>query len=245
MGSLLALGRRSCSVAACGVHGLQSLFPLGPRTLTLCSGADVTRLSDLAREYEARRFPRTNRLDLHGEGPETARERALRWIQSQAHEQPGAELLLVVERGGRPGRAPGPVRRAVEQLLVRLTGGLIDWWQPFGTGSLALRLSDEPRLVPFREPTAPDPRDEGRTPETAGAVTIEVAADIPPELLPLARRAAELRRAREGGPVAAAELLLARLWLEAQARAMDERLSFEGALERILAEEERLAVEEW
>jgi hypothetical protein len=65
----------------------------------------VAGLHDLAREYEAQRFPPTRRLDLHAEGPQVARDRALHWIQSFAHEQPGAELLLIVERGGRPARS--------------------------------------------------------------------------------------------------------------------------------------------
>ena len=54
----------------------------------------MARLDDLAREYEARRFPPTRRLDVHGEGPTAARDRALRWIQMHAHENPGTERLL-------------------------------------------------------------------------------------------------------------------------------------------------------
>ncbi|HST62916.1 MAG TPA: hypothetical protein VLK84_29685, partial [Longimicrobium sp.] len=78
------------------------------------------RLNELSREYEARHFPPTRRLDLQGEGPETARQRALRYIQSFAHEQPGAELLLIVERGRKPGGRRGPIRTSVEALLDEL-----------------------------------------------------------------------------------------------------------------------------
>ncbi|MBA2670481.1 MAG: hypothetical protein H0U67_08935, partial [Gemmatimonadetes bacterium] len=146
--------------------------------------------NDLAREYEARRFPLRRRLDLQAEGPSTARQRALRWIQSFAHEEPGEELLIIVERGSRPGRAPGPVRRAVEQLLQEIDGRLIRWWQPFGDGSYALRLSDDPRLLPLGAgPAAPE--GEGRTPETAGTAVLAHHHDIPDDLLPLARRIAE------------------------------------------------------
>ncbi|HYJ80611.1 MAG TPA: hypothetical protein VEW03_13445 [Longimicrobiaceae bacterium] len=197
----------------------------------------MTRLSELAREYEARHFPPARRLDLQGEGPETARERALRWIQSCAHEQPGADLLLVVERGRRPGARKGPVRQAVEKLLEELAGGLIDWWQPFAEGSLALRLAREPRLRP---PAAapPPPAGEGRTPETAGERWLAPRADIPPELLPLAERVAELRRTREGLAVGVAEVLLRQVWIEAQARAMSGRVRWEAALAELLADEQ-------
>lgn len=201
-------------------------------------------LDDLPREYEARRFPPTRRLDLHGEGPRAARERALRWIQSFAHEEPGQELLLVVERGVRPGASPGPVRRSVEALLRELEGRLIAWWQEFGPGSLVVRVAEEPSMRPFPPPAAPVPADEGRTPETAGAAFVRPMDDIPEELLPVARRAAELRRDREGASVRLLEVLLRQVWIEAQAVAMSERLTFEAALERIAAEEEARAYEE-
>lgn len=192
----------------------------------------------LTREYEARRFPAGRRLDLHGEGPGVARDRALRWIQSNAHEEPGAELLLVVERGGRPGRPPGPVRQAVERLLRELEGGLIEWWGQFASGSIAVRIAAEPRMVPSARPApAPDPT-EGRTPETAGAAQPPPDADIPPELLPLARRVAELRRDREGLSLGLLEVVLRRVWIETQAIAMDERVRFDEALGRLLAEEQ-------
>ena len=191
-------------------------------------------LHDLAREYEAQRFPPTRRLDLHAEGPQVARERALHWIQSFAHEQPGVELLLIVERGGRPGRSAGPVHREVVKLLDELSGKLIEWWQNFGTGSLALRIAAVPRMTPLG-PSAPVPlAGEGRTPETAGAAPLALHHDIPDELLDVASRAAELRRVREGISVGLLQVVLRRIWIETQAAAMDERISFESALARIL-----------
>ena len=199
----------------------------------------VTRLDELARDYEARHYPPTRRLDLQGEGPETARDRALRWIQSFAHEQPGADLLLVVERGHRGRRTKTAVRIAVEKLLDELNGGLIDWWQPFADGSLALRISRDPRryVAPAR---APEPKGEGRTPETAGAAYLPPQADIPEDVLPLAHRAAELRRTREGLAPSALDVVLRGLWIEAQARAFSERISWEQALRDTLRAEEEL-----
>lgn len=201
----------------------------------------MAKLNELLREYEAHHFPPTRRLDVHGEGPVVARERTLRWIQSFAHEAPGSELLVVVERGARPGVRASPVRRSVEEMLQRLVGGLIDWWQPFGPGSLALRVSLDPRMAPPATPTAPEDENDGRTPETAGALLIEPDADIPDELLPLARRAAELRRTREELSLPLLDVLLRQIWIEAQAAAMSERISFESALDRVLQREEDLA----
>ena len=199
-------------------------------------------LHDLAREYEERRFPPTRRLDLHAEGPQVARERALHWIQSFAHERPGEELLLVVERGVRPGRAASPVRLAVERLLVELQGRLIDWWQEFGQGSLAVRVSSLPRMIPL--PSGPAaPEGEERTPETAGVALLALHHDIPDELLDLARRAAELRRVREGISVKLMDVVLRRIWIETQAAAMDRRISFEAALEQTLAGERERVLE--
>ena len=202
----------------------------------------MTRLNELAREYEARHYPPTRRLDLQGEGPETARERALRWIQTFAHEQPGVDLLLVVERTHRPGRK-GPVRASVEKLLEELRGGLIEWWQPFAEGSLALRIARDPRRwVAAGRPA--EPVGDGRTPETAGAVNIHAEDDIPEEILPLARRAAELRRTREGLGVSLMGIVLRKVWIEAQAAAMGERITLEAALERIRAVEEEQLYED-
>lgn len=204
----------------------------------------MAHLNDLAREYEARHFPPTRRLDLQGEGPATARDRALRWIQMHAHEQPGTELLLVLERGRRtePARK-SPVRLAVEGMLSELRGKLLDWWQPFGPGTIALRISGEPAM--FAPPPKPkaDPTD-GRTPETAGAAYVPAEADIPEELLPLARRAAELRRTREGLGVSIMSVMMRRIWIEAQAFAMSERETFEAALRRIVAAEEAKVFED-
>lgn len=199
----------------------------------------MSGLHDLARDYEAKRFPPGRRLDLHAEGPAVARNRALQWIQSFAHEEPGQEILLVVERGGRPGRPPSPVRQSVERLLRELEGGLIAWWQLFGSGSLAVKVAAEPRLlVPFRKPS--EPAGDGRTPETAGAAPLAAHHDIPPELLDVAGRVAELRRDREGISVGMLDLVLRRVWIEAQAVAMAERIGFEAALERLLERESEL-----
>lgn len=196
--------------------------------------------NDLSREYGARRYPPTRRLDVQGEGPETARQRALRWIQSFAHEQPGADLLLVVERGR--GARRGAVRVSVEKLLAELQGGLIEWWAPFGDGSLALRVSLDPRMQRLAGRPA-EPAGEGRTEETAGAAYVRPQDDIPPELLPLAGRAAELRRVRDGLPVGVTEVIMRRLWIEAQAAAMTERTSWEDALRSIVQAEEARILE--
>jgi hypothetical protein len=202
----------------------------------------VTRLNELSREYEARHFPPTRRLDLQAEGPESARARALKWIQTFAHEQPGAELLLVVERGRRPGSRKTVLRQAVEALLNELNGGLIEWWQPFAEGSLALRISRDPRLTRAQPPRAIE--GEGRTPETAGARYLPPQADIPPELLPLAERVAELRRTREGLGVGLTDVVLRGIWIEVQARAMGERVPFEDALRELLAAEQARVYED-
>jgi hypothetical protein len=145
----------------------------------------------------------------------------------------------VVERGKRPGSRKGPVRVAVEKLLDELRGGLIEWWQPFADGSLALRVARDPRLHPAAAP--PPEVGEGRTPETAGQAYLSPRADIPPELLPLAERVAELRRMREGLPVGVTDVVLRGIWIEAQARAMGERVPFQETLQALLrAEKERM-----
>lgn len=198
---------------------------------------------DLAREYEARRFPASRRLDLQSDGPDTARQRALQWIQSYAHEEPGQELLLVVERGGRPGRPATPVRRAVEQLLRDLDGKLIDWWQAFGQGTLVVRVARDPDMRPLQEEPE-EPVGDGRTPETAGTALLALHHDIPDELLDLAHRAAELRRTREGISVKMIDSVLRRIWIETQAAAMEHRIDFEEALREILEKERARAWEE-
>jgi hypothetical protein len=205
----------------------------------------VAQWNELAREYEARRFPPTRRLDLAGEGPDTARRRALRWIQSFAHEQPGAELLLVVERTRRPGGRKGAVMAAVERLLADLSGRLVDGWSPFGEGSLAVRVAAEPTMLASEARPADPGGPEGRTPETAGAAYLDPEDDIPEELLPLARRAAELRRTREGLAVSLLPVVMRELWIQAQAIAMADRLTWEDALRAVMAAEEtRLREEE-
>lgn len=203
----------------------------------------MTKLNELSRAYEARHYPPTRRLDVQGEGPETARERVLRWVQSRAHEQPGTDLLVVVERGTRRHGKKSAVRAAVEALLAELTGGLIEWWQPFAEGSLAIRVAQTPRR--FGEPERPAaPAGEGRTDETAGKAWLSPRKDIPEEHLPLAWRAAELRRTREGLAVAAMDVVLQRVWIEAQAVAMTERVPWDDALRRVIAEEERRTLAE-
>lgn len=196
------------------------------------------RLNELARQFEAQRYPPTRRLDLQNEGPDTARQRALRWIQSFAHEQPGADLLLIVERSRRPGARKGPIRAAMEKLLDELKGGLIDWWQPFAEGSLAVRVAADPHRWQPRPPRPDDPT-EGRTDETAGRAYLDPESDIPEELVPLARRAAELRRTREGQAVGLADVVLREIWIEAQAAAMTDRTSWDDALRTIARREER------
>jgi hypothetical protein len=192
----------------------------------------------LAREYEARRFPPSRQLDVHGEGPAVARDRALRWIQSHAHEAPGSELLLILERGGRGARRPNAVRQSVEKLLDGLVGGLIAGWSPFTAGTVTVRIAVEPRMVAPAAPGAAVRTDEeGRTLETAGPALVRPDADIPPELLPLAHRIAELRRDREALSIGLLEVVLRRVWIETQAYAMDRRVPFEVAMKHVLEQE--------
>lgn len=201
-------------------------------------------LGDLAREYEAARFPADRRVDLHAEGPQTARERALQWIQSRAHEEPGQEFLLIVERGRGPRRPPTPVRLAVEKLLRELDGKLIEWWQEFAPGSIAVRIARDPAMWRGGKAPAAVP-DEGRTPETSGVALLALHHDIPPKLQSIAGRAAEMRRQRDGISVRLLDSVLRRIWIEAQAIAMSERITVEAALERIEVEERRREAEEF
>jgi hypothetical protein len=200
------------------------------------------RLNELSREYEARHYPPTRRLDLQGEGPETARQRALRWIQSFAHEQPGADLLLIVERARRSGGRKGPIRAAIEKLLDELNGGLIDWWQPFAEGSIAVRISADPHRYRPAGPRREQPG-EGRTDETAGRAYLHPESDIPEELLPLARRVAELRRTREGQAVGLLDVVLREIWIEAQAEAMTNGADWESSLQAIARRERERMLE--
>jgi hypothetical protein len=196
----------------------------------------MTGMKDLMREYERVRFPPDRRLDLQAEGPGAARERALAWIQSRAHEAPGQELLLIAARGVRPGAQPGAVEDSLRKLLNDLQGRLIDWWQPFAPGSLALRIATQPTMLPRSRPLAKEVGD-GRTQETAGAARPSPLDDIPPELLDLARRATALRIEREGLSIRIEEVVLREVWIEVQARAMDRRTSFEAALDALYREE--------
>lgn len=206
-------------------------------------GAAMASMKDLMREYERVRYPADRRLDLHGEGPSVARDRALHWIQSRAHESPGEELLLIVERGSTRGRRPGAVAECVRKLLEELEGRLIEWWQPFAPGSYAVRIATDPRMAPVQEPRVTD-LDGGRTAETAGAARPSPLSDIPAALLGTARHAVELRLAREGLSVRLEEVVLREIWIDAQARAMEKRTSFELALEEILAEESLRALDD-
>jgi hypothetical protein len=194
-------------------------------------------MKDLMREYERARFPQDRRLDLHGEGPAMARERARQWIQSRAHETPGEELLLIVERTSHPGRGPSALHVEVRKLLEELEGQLIEWWQPFAPGSIAVKISRSPRIVePRKRSTLAN--EEGRTPETAGAARPPPHLDIPPELLAEATIAAETRIDREGLTIRVFDVVLREVWYEAQALAMEQRISFEAALVLIRAEEQ-------
>jgi hypothetical protein len=199
-------------------------------------------LTGLARSYEDRRFPPARRLDLQAEGPEMARGRALRWIESVAHEEPGVELLLILERRAGPVRT-GSVRSAVEALLDDLTGRLLDWWEPFGPGSLVVRVSSSPDR--FRRVAERDPRPgpAARFEEAAATGWVEPREDIPADLLPTAERIAELRRQREGLSPGLVDVMLQQIWVEVQALAMDESISFELALEEVLGREEERGYE--
>lgn len=160
-----------------------------------------------------------------------------------AHEEPGAELLLVLERGRIGPTRPGSTRAAVEALLEELRGGLLDWWQPFTPGTLALRIAFEPRRVRAGPLSDPAP-DDGRIPATGGAAYLAPDRDIPPELLPLATRAAELRATREELSAMLIPLLTRRIWIEAETLAMSESVGWGDALARIVAAEERRAYED-
>jgi broad specificity phosphatase PhoE len=188
------------------------------------------------RAYEARHFPAAYRLDLHADGPQAARRRALRWIELMAHEHPGDEVLLVVERGGAVRREPGAVRLEVEALLDELDGALIDRWQRFGTDGVAVRISPDPDR--FREPEAaaePELPEGSEKPEPM----IDPTADIPAELRGLVRRGAELRRMREGHGVALMDTLMRRIWIAAQAAAMSGEGTVEHTLGALVEAEER------
>jgi hypothetical protein len=115
----------------------------------------MTGLTYLMREYERVRYPENRRLDLQAEGPETARDRALRWIQSRAHETPGEDYLVIVARSGRPGQPPSAVEREIRSLFDELKGRLIDWWAPFAPGSLAVRIATKPSMLRGRERSGP------------------------------------------------------------------------------------------
>ncbi len=197
-------------------------------------------MKDLMREYERARFPEDRRLDVHAEGPRAARERVLQWIQSRAHEAPGQELLVIVERGRAAGRRPGPVTTSIHALLDELSGKLIDWWQPFAPGSVAVRISTDPRMVRPPPPRFADPRD-GRTEPTAGAARPSPLNDIPSDLLSAARATAELRIFREGLTMRVEEVVLREIWIEAQARAMESRIGFAEALDEVYQEEKALS----
>lgn len=201
-------------------------------------------MSELMREYERSHFPPERRLDLQAETPGTARERALHWIQSRAHEEPGQELLLIVERGMRPGQRPSPVASAVSDLLRGLEGRLLDWWQPFAPGSIALRIADRPAMARAAPSTVPTSEDDGRLGSTAGTARPAPADDIPPELLEGATLAAELRLEREGLSPRILDVVLREVWIEAQAMAMEQRITFAEAIGLVTANERSSVVRE-
>lgn len=200
-------------------------------------------MRDLMREYERSRYPAHRRLDVQAEGPQTVRKRVLEWIQSRAHEEPGEDLLLVVARGARPGAPPAPTEVEVRKLLDRLEGRLIEWWQPFALGSLAVRLARDPSMFHGGK-QAPDESADGRTRETAGAARPPPNEDIPPELYETVRRVAELRIERDGLSSRVLDVILREVWIEAQATAMEDRTSFESALASVLEEETRARLDE-
>lgn len=202
----------------------------------------MTNLSELLREYERKRYPPARRLDIQRESPESAADRALHWIQSRAHETPGADLLLVVDRGISPGTEPRAVERHVRKLLDRLKGRLIDWWEPFTPGTLALRLAVEPVWEVPRQRKEPDPI--GRTAETAGSARPDIEKDVPPELWDAVSRVAGLRVEREGHSIRLKPVISREVWIEAQAIAMDRRLSFGDALQELYQAELEMASEE-
>lgn len=200
-------------------------------------------INDLMREYEAKRFPIYRRLDLQGEGPRSARERALHWLQSRAHESPGEEVLLIVERAVRPGRPPSPVSVEVQKLLAELDGKLLAWWQPFAPGSFAVKISSDPRMRVAR--TAPaEPDGDGRTDDTAGAARPPAAQDIPPELLDDARQIVHLRLEREGLTTRISDVVLREVWIEVQATAMEKRMTFGDAMSALLGLERVRSLED-
>lgn len=200
-------------------------------------------MRDLMREYERSRYPAHRRLDVQAEGPQTVRDRVLQWIQSRSHEEPGEDLLLIVARGTRPGAPPPPLEVEVRKLLDGLEGKLIEWWQPFAPGSLALRLARDPTMFRPGKPAGIDPT-EGRTPETTGLAQPPPSQDIPPELYDIARQAAELRIEREGLSSRVLDVMLREVWNEAQSIAMEDRRTFESALSTVLDEEKQIRLED-
>jgi hypothetical protein len=200
-------------------------------------------MKNVMRDYERARFPQDRRLDVHGEGPKVARERALQWIQSRAHESPGQELLLIVERGRSAGRRATPVATSVQTLLDELQGRLIDWWQPFAPGSIAVRIAADPRMERLETPHRVEAGD-GRTAATAGAARPSPLLDIPDDLLATARRTAALRLEREGLTIRLEEVVLREVWIEVQTRAMDRRIAFAEALEEVYREEKARQIQE-
>jgi hypothetical protein len=193
-------------------------------------------LHDLMREYERARYPEHRRLDLQAEGLATARDRALQWIQSRAHEEPGQDLLIIVSRSGRPGNKVSPLETEVRSLLEELQGKLIGWWEPFAPGSLAIRIADVPDMRPRRDPD-PGSRGEGRTDETSGAAPLSPQRDIPPQLLEIAIRIADKRIEREGLNPGIRDVVLREIWTEAQALAMERGIDFAAGLGRIMDSE--------
>jgi hypothetical protein len=198
-------------------------------------------MTDPIREYEDARFPLDRRLDVHGEGPRVARERALQWIQSRAHEHPGQELLIIVDRGRAASRRPSPVAATVSELLDELTGKLIARWRPFAPGSVVVRIAEDPRMVRRPATDRPSPLNDGRTDATAGAARPSPSIDIPPDLRAAANEAARLRMDREGLTTRVEEVVLREIWNEAQVRAFEGETSFADALASLLDEERNLA----
>jgi len=184
----------------------------------------MQRHDSRGRRWEALNFPPSCRLDLEGEGPETAYRRARRWLQTQAQERPGAALLLQL-----PARERAPrVWSAVLALLGRLRPRVVQEWRPFGPASLAVRLAP-PLAIP---PPPPPPPERPRY--TLHPERWYPREEVPPALRPQLERLAELHRAAAGLGPAALPWLERRAWLDAQRRAFAEDRPLDDVLTDLL-----------
>lgn len=188
----------------------------------------MERHDRLGRRWEALHFPPSCRLDLEGEGPETAYRRTRRWLQTQAQERPGAALLLQLPPRDRAPR----VWSAVVALLGRLRPQVVQEWRPFGPASLAVRLS----LAAAPPPPPPPPPERPRY--TLHPERWYPREEVPPALRPRLERLAELQRTAAGLGLSALPWLERRAWLDAQRRAFAEERALEDVLAELLANAE-------